>query len=142
MLNATIRREGDGRFPREIWVTTPAVGLGWVVSEENFMKDNNAINFLKLRAGWGQLANGFLGGSAGTRTVSTTTADIGDTQTNGILTTNTFQNLKREILEETNFGISSRFFNDKLSLEIDYYIRDTKDLVLLWLGGSRCLSKC
>ncbi|WP_040756145.1 SusC/RagA family TonB-linked outer membrane protein [Winogradskyella psychrotolerans] len=130
LLNATIRHEGDGRFPREIWVTTPAVGLGWIISEENFMKDNSTINFLKLRAGWGQLANGFLGGSTGTRTVSTTTADIGDSQTNGILTTNTFLNLKREILEETNFGISSRLFDNKLSLEIDYYIRDTKDLVL------------
>ncbi|WP_179351402.1 SusC/RagA family TonB-linked outer membrane protein [Winogradskyella vidalii] len=130
LFNATVRHEGDGRFPREIWVTTPAVGLGWVLSEENFLKDHSTINFLKLRGSWGQLANGFLGGSAGTRTVSQTTANIGDTQMNGILTTNTFRNLKREILEETNFGISSRFFDSKLSLEVDYYIRDTKDLVL------------
>ncbi|MEP5936115.1 MAG: TonB-dependent receptor [Winogradskyella arenosi] len=130
LFNATIRHEGDGRFPRELWVTTPAVGLGWVLSEENFLSDSNTINFLKLRGSWGQLANGFLGGSAGTRTVSQTTADIGDTQMNGILTTNTFQNLKREILEETNFGISSRLFNNRLTFEVDYYIRDTKDLVL------------
>ena len=130
LLNATIRHEGDGRFPRELWVTTPAVGLGWVISEEDFMPSNDVLSFLKIRAGWGQLANGFLGGSAGTRTVSQVTTDIGDVPTNGILTTNTFRNLKREILEETNFGISSRLFNDKLSLEVDYYIRDTKDLVL------------
>ena len=130
LLNATIRHEGDGRFPKQIWVTTPAVGLGWIISEEDFMQDNGVFDFLKLRGGWGQLANGFLGGSAGARTVSQVTTDIGDIPTNGILTTNTFNNLKREILEETNFGISSRLFDNKLSLEIDYYIRDTKELVL------------
>ncbi|MBF8148605.1 TonB-dependent receptor [Winogradskyella sp. F6397] len=130
LLNATLRHEGDGRFPREIWVTTPAVGLGWVLSEENFMNDSNLFNFLKLRASWGQLANGSLGGSSGTNTISTEVTSIGDIPTNGILATSTFQNIKREILEETNLGISARAFDNKLSLEVDYYVRDTKDLVL------------
>ena len=130
LFNATLRHEGDGRFPKQIWETTPSVGLGWVISNEDFMSSNGIFDFLKLRASWGQLANGSLGGSSGTRTVSQVVTDIGDIPTNGILTTNTFQDLKREILEETNFGISSRLFNSRLGLEIDYYIRDTKNLVL------------
>lgn len=130
LFNATVRHEGDGRFPKEIWVTTPAVGLGWVVSNENFMEDSGVLNFLKLRASWGQLANGSLGGSAGTNTISTLVTSIGEAPVNGILATSTYQDLKREILEETNIGISSRLFDNKLSLEVDYYIRDTKDLVM------------
>ncbi|MDN3491129.1 SusC/RagA family TonB-linked outer membrane protein [Winogradskyella bathintestinalis] len=130
LLNATIRHEGDGRFPEKLWVTTPSVGLGWVVSNENFMENSGLFNFLKLRASWGQLANGSLGGSTGTNTISTLVTSIGDTPTNGFLATSTFRNLIREILEETNFGISTRLFDNKLNLEVDYYIRDTKDLVL------------
>lgn len=130
LLNATIRHEGDGRFPKKLWETTPAIGVGWILSNEDFMEDNGIFDFLKLRGSWGRLANGSLGGSTGTRTVSQVVTDIGDVPTNGILTTNTFQNLQREILEEINVGISSRLFNSRLNLEVDYFIRDTKNLVL------------
>lgn len=130
LINATLRHEGDGRFPKKLWETTPSVGLGWVISNESFFEDNNLFDFLKLRATWGRLANGSLGGSTGTRTVSQVVTDIGDVPTNGILTTNTFQNLRREILEEMNFGITSRLFDNRLNLEVDYYIRDTENLVL------------
>lgn len=130
LLNATLRHEGDGRFPRKLYETTPAFGVGWVLTEEDFMQDNGVFDFLKIRASWGKVANGSLGGSTGTRTVSQVVTDIGDVPTNGILTTNTFQNLRREILVETNFGISSRLFDNRLSLELDYYIRDTENLVL------------
>ena len=65
LFNATVRREGDSRFPREIWKTTPQFGLGWVISKEKFLNDSNFINFLKLRATWGQLSNGSLSGSSG-----------------------------------------------------------------------------
>ena len=130
LLNATVRHEGDAKFPKKIWETTPAFGIGWVISKENFMQNSNVIDFLKLRASWGQLANGQLGGSAGTRTVSQLTTAIGDTQTNGIISSSNFTDLEREILEETNFGISARLFNSKLTLEADYFIRDTKKLVV------------
>ncbi|TXD81982.1 TonB-dependent receptor [Subsaximicrobium wynnwilliamsii] len=130
LLNATIRTEGDAKFPSEIWKTTAQFGLGWVISEEGFMEDNGIFDFLKLRGSWGQLANGALGGSAGSRTIDQVTLSIRDLLTNGIISSNNFTDLKREVLEETNIGISSRLFNNRLSLEADYYIRDTKDLVI------------
>ncbi|MEO6349003.1 MAG: SusC/RagA family TonB-linked outer membrane protein, partial [Aquaticitalea sp.] len=130
LINATARREGDSKFPRELYVNTGSVGIGWVISEENFMQDNGIFDFLKLRASWGQLANGNLGGSAGSRTVDIVQTDIGDSPTDGFITSSNFVNLKREILEEKNFGISARLFKNRLSVEADYYIRDTKDLVL------------
>jgi len=130
LLNATVRTEGDGKFPSEIWKTTPQFGVGWVISEESFMEDNGIFDFLKFRGSWGQLANGALGGSAGTRTINQVTLAINDLLTNGIISSNNFTDLKREVLEETNLGISSRLLNSRLSLEADYYIRDTKDLVI------------
>src|SRR5690606_1469357 len=75
LLNATVRSEGDSRFPREIWKTTAQFGVGCVISEANFMPENGFIDFLKLRGSWGELANGALGGSAGTRTITQTTVD-------------------------------------------------------------------
>jgi TonB-linked SusC/RagA family outer membrane protein len=130
LLNATYRYEGDGRFPSEIWLGSGSIGLGWVISEEKFMEDNGIFNFLKLRGSWGLLPNGALGGSAGTRTISTLTTAINDLQANGILSSNNFTNLKREILEEINVGISARLFDSKLSVEADYFVRDTKRLVI------------
>lgn len=130
LLNATVRSEGDSRFPKEIWKTTAQFGLGWVISSERFMEDNGLFDFLKLRGSWGELANGALGGSAGTRTITQTTVDIGDQLTNGIISSNNFTDLVREVLEETNIGISARMFNNRLTLETDYFIRKTKNLVL------------
>ncbi|MDG5491321.1 TonB-dependent receptor [Psychroserpens sp. SPM9] len=130
LVNATLRTEGDAKFPKEIWVTTPTIGLGWVISNETFMEDNGLFNFLKLRGSWGQLANGAIGGSSGTRTVSQITTAINDVATNGIISSSNFTDLEREILEETNVGISARLFDNRLSLEADYYIRDTKKLVI------------
>src|SRR5690606_29241706 len=105
-------------------------GLGWVISQENFMKDNGIFDFLKLRGSWGELYNGALGGSAGTRTISQVSLDLADLLTNGIVSTNNFTDLVREKLVETNVGISARLFDNRLSLEADYFIRDTKDLVV------------
>lgn len=130
LVNATVRAEGNARYPKEIWKTTPQIGVGWVISEENFMNNDGFINFLKLRASWGQLPNGGGQGSAGARTIRQVTLAVGDILTNGILSSNNFVDLKREVLEETNFGISARLFDNKLSLEADYYIRDTKDLIV------------
>ncbi|WP_179021990.1 SusC/RagA family TonB-linked outer membrane protein [Winogradskyella forsetii] len=130
LLNATYRYEGDGRFPKKIWLGTGSIGLGWVISEESFMEDNGIFDFLKLRGSWGQLPNGSLSGSAGSRTVSTLTTAINDLLVNGIISSNNFTDLEREVLEETNIGISARLLDNRLSLEADYFIRDTKDLVI------------
>ncbi|MCB0446372.1 MAG: TonB-dependent receptor [Gelidibacter sp.] len=130
LLNATVRSEGNARYPKEIWKTTAQFGAGWVISEESFMKDNGIFDFLKLRGSWGELPNGGGVGSTGARTISQVTLDINDLLTNGIISSNNFTNLKREILEETNFGISARMFENRLDLEADYYIRDTKDLIV------------
>lgn len=130
LLNATIRAEGDSKFTGNNWLYTPAFGLGWVLSEENFMHDNKVFDFLKLRASYGKLGNGSLGRSSGTRTVSIVQTNIGDQAMSGIVSTSNFSDLEWEVTEEKDFGISARMLNNRLTLEADYYIRTTDNAVI------------
>ncbi|MEO8772832.1 MAG: TonB-dependent receptor [Gelidibacter sp.] len=130
LLNATIRAEGDSKFTANNWLYTPAFGLGWVLSEENFMQDNGVFDFLKLRLSYGKLGNGSLGRSSGTRTVSIVQTNIGDQAVSGIVSTSNFANLEWEVTEEKDFGISARMLNNRLTLEADYFIRTTDNAVI------------
>ncbi|MDI3520845.1 MAG: hypothetical protein PWR04_833, partial [Anaerophaga sp.] len=121
----TIRREGTSKY-QEKWGTFPAFGLGWVISEESFFNNVNFVDFLKLRAGWGQLGNDKIARAAGQNTTEPVFLAIDDTQVNGTITTNTFGYLEWEVVEETNVGITANFLNNRLRLESDYFIRDTK----------------
>jgi len=58
LLTATVRRDGSSNFaPGHQWGTFPSAALAWRVSEEDFLKDNNTIDNLKLRLGWGKVGN-------------------------------------------------------------------------------------
>src|SRR5690606_23102177 len=82
---------------------------------------------LKLRASWGQLGNDKIQASAGARTTGTLDTAIDDQLTPGTTTSSTFPFLGWELTEEFNVGLSARLLNSKLSVESDYYIRDTKN---------------
>ncbi|WP_368662355.1 TonB-dependent receptor domain-containing protein [Zobellia laminariae] len=69
-------------------------------------------------------------GSEGAITSTVVTTAFGDTMVSGVNTTSNFTALKWEVTEEVNVGISARSFNNRLSLEADYYVRDTKDAVI------------
>ena len=56
LLYATMRADGSSKYQQK-WGYFPTVGVGWVISEEDFMQDNNLFDFLKFRASWGQLGN-------------------------------------------------------------------------------------
>lgn len=95
------------------------------------MQNNGLFDFLKLRGSWGgKLGNDKVPGSEGAITSTVVTTAFGDTMVNGVNTTSNFTSLKWEVTEEINAGISARTFNNKLSLEADYYVRDTKDAVI------------
>ncbi|UOQ77524.1 SusC/RagA family TonB-linked outer membrane protein [Hymenobacter sp. 5516J-16] len=58
LLTTNLRYDGTSRFNSEQrWGLFPSLGLGWVLTEEGFLKDQNVLNFLKLRASYGQLGN-------------------------------------------------------------------------------------
>ncbi len=138
LLYGTMRADGTSKY-QEKWGYFPTIGAGWVVSEENFMKNNKIVNFLKLRGSWGKLGNDKIPASDGATTTSGIKTAINGVLVSGTTTSSTFSILKWELTEETNFGVTARLLKSRLSVDADYYIRDTKNAaisVLIPLTGS------
>ncbi len=129
LLYATVRRDGSNKYQEKSGVF-PAFGLGWVLSEEAFMEGAEFLDFLKLRASWGQLGNANIPASDGAFTTSVVNTTLGGIVYSGTIVSNSFNYLKWELTEETNLGLTSRFFGDKLTFEFDYFIRDTKNAAI------------
>ena len=129
IVYGTIRNEGSNKFPDQKKINLPAFGASWVVSEESFMKDISWINLFKLRAGWGRLANDAVAANRAS-TPTATTSIFNDQLSTGYYFSTFKDNVKREYTEETNVGLSSEFFNRHLTLEVDYFVKDTKNLVI------------
>ncbi|HCE54413.1 MAG TPA: TonB-dependent receptor [Lutibacter sp.] len=129
LLYGTLRADGSSKY-QEKWGYFPTIGAGWVLSEESFMKDNGMLDYLKLRASWGQLGNSNVPASDGANTTRVVDTAIDGVLVSGTVASSTFSSLKWELTEEINVGITSRLFGDKLSVDADYFIRDTKEAVI------------
>ncbi|WP_115815447.1 SusC/RagA family TonB-linked outer membrane protein [Winogradskyella eximia] len=125
---ATFRSEGSNKY-ENTYVNLPAFGLGWEISKESFMKDISFINYLKLRAGWGKLANNAVAASIPI-SASTISTVFNDTYYNGFQFSTVADDVDWEYTEELNVGLSANLFDNRLSLEADYFIKDTKNLVI------------
>lgn len=125
---ATYRIEGSNKF-KDDYVKLPAFGLSWVVSKENFMSNINWLNLFKLRAGWGRLANEAVDTSR-PRTADDINTVFGNQLFSGFRFATYDDNRGWEFTEETNLGLSAEFFNRKLTIEADYFIKDTKNLAI------------
>ncbi|MET0466835.1 MAG: TonB-dependent receptor [Chitinophagaceae bacterium] len=128
LLSLSGRIDGSSRFGRlSRYGFFPSASVGWVISEEDFLAGAGAISFLKLRASWGITGNaeGFgnfaqlgLWGSAKYNATS------------GLVPTQLANpDLKWEKSEQTDIGIDFGLFNNRLTGEIDYYVRNTRDLI-------------
>jgi len=139
LLYGTIRADGSNKYQQK-WGYFPTVGLGWVISEESFLKNSLNIPYLKLRASWGQLGNDNIQASDGALTSSVVTTTMGGIVYSGTVVSSTFSSLKWELTEETNFGFTTTLFGDKLTADFDYYKRDTKNaaipVIIPGTGGS------
>ncbi|MBL4561847.1 MAG: SusC/RagA family TonB-linked outer membrane protein [Labilibaculum sp.] len=129
LLHGTMRADGSSKY-QEIWGYFPTLGLGWVLSEEDFLQDIEAIDFLKLRVSWGKLGNDKIQASDGATTTKVVTTAIDGQLVSGTTTSSTFSSLKWEVTEESNFGITSTLLNNRLSIDADYFIRDTKNAAI------------
>ncbi len=126
---ATLRNEGSNKFPNQKVINLPAFGLGWVVSEESFLKDVSWINLFKFRAGWGRLANDAVPANRPS-TAETVNSVFADTFNPAFQFTTFLDDVRREYTEETNVGLSAEFLDRRLTLEGDYYVKDTKNMVI------------
>ncbi|WP_010664654.1 SusC/RagA family TonB-linked outer membrane protein [Marinilabilia salmonicolor] len=129
LLYGTMRADGSSKY-QETWGYFPTIGAGWVVSEESFMDDVSFIDYLKIRGSWGELGNDKIQASDGARTTTVINTAIDDNLVAGIIASSTYGELEWELTEETNIGLTSRFLDSNLSLEADYYIRDTKNAAI------------
>lgn len=138
ILTAVVRRDGSSQFsPGNRFGIFPAFSGAWRISAENFMKDINWISDLKIRGGYGQMgnsnylsstnqyslyasnaANGYdLGGTNNTILPGYYTSQIGN------------QDAKWETSVTSNIGIDGALFNNKLEIVVDFWRKDTRDLL-------------
>ena len=139
MLTATVRRDGSSNFGKSNrWGTFPSFALAWRLSEEKFIKDLNVFDNLKLRAGWGETGNANVSATASVPQLSTSgisfdtfDANGNYTQVVGIARTSEIDTgLKWETSIQKNVGVDMAFFQNSLTFSLDYYIRESKDLLL------------
>lgn len=140
MINATLRADKSSKFAeghRTGWF--PSVSGGWTISEEKFMaKTKSWMDFLKLRASWGQVGNANVPANLYTALVSTDKANYNFGTDGGQTGWNTGSypvglsnpELKWETSEQFDLGIDARFLNSRLALTFDYYIKTTKDWLI------------
>ena len=119
------------------WGFFPAVSAGWVISNEQFLSNARTwLNHLKLRASWGQ--NGSIAGLGGYRYATVigstgsypTTSDAPQYEVGYAPSATGNKQLKWETAEQTNVGIDTRFFNNRLTFSADWFRKETKDLIV------------
>ncbi|GHT60194.1 SusC/RagA family TonB-linked outer membrane protein [Bacteroidia bacterium] len=132
MLSASVRYEGSSKFGVDHkWGTFPAVSVGWNLKGEDFLKDVSFLSNLKLRGGFGITGTEPLDPYMSLNTLSFGDyANMNGTWVKSIRpNSNSNADLRWEKKEETNIGLDFGFFDERLSGSIDYYNRDTKDLI-------------
>ena len=122
------------------WGYFPAVSAGWVISNEKFMMDTKSwLSHLKLRASWGQNGStSSLGGWSYAKVISSSgSLATGNTKGNSFEYIDAYKpsatgnnDLKWETAEQTNIGFDTRFFNNRLSFTADWFVKNTKDLII------------
>lgn len=134
LFTATIRRDGSSKFGKNNrYGYFPSFSLGWNVAEEKFMENVHWLDQLKLRGGYGVLGNQEIDNYQYSSTITT---GINYTDGNGGLLQGAFPknfanpDIKWEETAMTNVGIDFMAFNNRLSLTADYYVKNTKDILL------------
>ena len=154
MASFTIRRDGSSRFGRNNrYGTFPSVSAGWRINQENFLKNVDWLDNLKVRASWGQTGNqeisniarytlyesnygeaGFGGQSYGT------SYDIAGTNGGQQLASGFKRNqlgnddLKWETTTQTNLGLDFALFHNALYGSFEWYHKKTTD-ILVYMPG-------
>lgn len=131
LLSASIRRDGSSRFgSNNKWGNFPAVSLGWLVSEENFMKSADWLSMFKVRASYGLIGNNNIGNYTQYNVISNSNTVFGSTTSSGIRVTNLGNTeLGWERTAEFDFGIDLSFLNNRVTFTYDYYNKTTRDLL-------------
>lgn len=131
-LTATYRIDGSSKFMKKNkWASFPSASLAWRVSSEPFMSSTaEIINDLKVRVGWGRVGNQNLPSSVYMSKLGQNYYVFGDNTVNTTYPSAIKnEDIRWETVEDINAGIDFSLFKGKLSGSLEYYVKNTKDML-------------
>ncbi len=139
MATVVLRADGSSIFARgHRWGYFPSVSAGWILTEEKFMKPTASwLDYLKIRASWGQNGNQNIAGFQYLSTISFSGADYTFGPDKSVISTGAYpdilanEDVTWETSEQIDLGIDARFLNGRLGLTFDYYQKTTKDWLVV-----------
>ncbi|MET0638300.1 MAG: TonB-dependent receptor [Chitinophagaceae bacterium] len=128
LLALSGRIDGSSRFGKDNqYGFFPAVSAGWIMSEESFMRNSSILSFLKIRGSWGLTGNAEGFGDFGSLGLWNAGSYNG---TSGLTPTQLANSkLQWEKSDQVDIGIDFGFLRNRISGQIDFYNRKTKDLI-------------
>jgi TonB-dependent starch-binding outer membrane protein SusC len=134
LLAASVRRDGSSRFgPGNQWGTFPSVSLAWRISQEPFLRNVTALSDLKIRASWARTGNQAFGDylQYPTYTYSNNQAQyyFGGSFISTIRPGAVDPDIHWESTKSYNLGVDYALFNQRISGAIDWYTKNTSDLI-------------
>ena len=132
LFSAVLRRDGSSNFgPENKFGFFPSGSLGWVASEERFLKDSDVINFLKFRASYGIIGNARIGSFGFVSTMSGEGVYVFDDALAFGSAEGTLANpqVRWEKQKPLDFGVDMKLFN-KIDITADYFSKTTEDLLI------------
>lgn len=126
-ITASARRDGSSRFINDKWGTFGSVGLGWIVSREDFLANSNTVNYLKLKASYGLI------GDQGSRLrygwqIFNINATPDGSYSFSATSEKANPNLTWETSKIAQVGVETSLFNNRLDIDLDFYVKNTEDL--------------
>lgn len=129
LLSVSGRADASSRFgTNNRYGFFPAASAGWILSEEEFIKDIRQISYLKLRGSYGLTGNAEIANNASLGLYSAAYGYVGVPGQRATQLAN--PDLKWEKTAQMDLGLEFGFFNNRLSAEVDYYTKKTSDLLL------------
>lgn len=135
LLTATIRRDGSSRFgSKHRWGTFPSVSAAWRISKESFFPQDQAINDLKLRVGYGKTGSqASVSNYSYLPSYTTMVYPFGTNDKNqSALIAQTLANpyIHWEEIEQANLGVDMSLLNSRITFSLDGYIKNTNDMLV------------
>lgn len=135
LMSANLRRDGSSKFSTDNrWGTFPAASLAWRIKKENFLKNVDFINDLKLRFGFGTMGNNRISDYLYLNSFAADGSRFyglnGQVVTAYVPTSLPNELLRWEATVNRNWGLDLSVLKNRLSLSFDYYINNSKDLLL------------
>lgn len=135
-LQGNLRYDASSRFARDYrWGSFPSFSAGWVLSEEDFLKTNEAISFLKIRGSYGTLGNERIGNYPYQSTIGFSNA-LFHQGSNVVSSQSSAQwqyaipNISWEKTTSYNIGVDANFLNYRLRVSGEYFNKTTRDMLL------------